>query len=55
MNNKYITCSNGQSVGTYTDKEQALAECLPGNKVFEVIETHGDFGCIAEYQINKQQ
>ena len=49
---KYIARRHGQLVGTYTDKAQALADSLSGDKVFEVIETHGDFGCITEYPIN---
>lgn len=50
--NKYIIRRGGQLVGTYTDKDQALADRIPGDYVFEVVETHGDFGCITEYPIN---
>ena len=52
---KYIVRRHGQFVGKYTDKDQTLTNSLPGDKVFESVETHGDFGCITEYPIDNKQ
>jgi hypothetical protein len=50
--NNYIVRRSGQMVGTYTDKETAFNESLPGDIVLHVTETHGDYGCITERKIN---
>jgi len=49
---KYMIRRHGQLVGTYTDKNQALSDRLLGDKVFKIVETHGDYGCINEYPVN---
>ena len=40
-------------VGTGTDIDQVFSEALIGDKVFRVVETRGDFGCITEYIVKE--
>ena len=50
---KFIIRRSGQLVGTGTNKDQVFSETLPGDKVFRVVETRGDFGCITEYIVKE--
>ena len=54
MNNvkNYIIRRSGQLIGTYTDKDQAFSDKLPCDNVFEIVETHGEYGCMKEHKID---